>query len=157
MASVNPTKEEVIEAIRGYDFEGFDELVFCGYGEPTCALDILLEAARVAKEEKGLKTRLNTNGLGNEENGRNIVPELAEVVDSVSISLNAPDSAKYEAVTRPQVEGAFDKMVDFAGKCKEEIGNVKWSIVDVLPQDQIEACKQLSEKTGIELRIRHFT
>lgn len=154
---VNPTTEEVIEAIRGYDFEGFDELVFCGYGEPTCALDILLEAARVAKEEKGLKTRLNTNGLGNEENGRNIVPELAEVIDSVSISLNAPDSAKYESVTRPQVEGAFDKMVDFAGKCKEEIGNVKWSIVDVLPEDQIEACKQLSEKTGIELRIRHFT
>jgi radical SAM enzyme (TIGR04100 family) len=153
----NPTKEEVIDAIRNYDFEGFNELVFCGYGEPTCALDILLAAAKVAKEEKHLKTRLNTNGLGNEENGRNIIPELSEVIDSVSISLNAPDSAKYSEVTRPKYDGAFDKMVEFASKCKEKISSVKWSIVDVLPQEDIEKCQQLSDATGIQLRIRHFT
>jgi radical SAM enzyme (TIGR04100 family) len=153
----NPSKEEVLKTIREYDFTGYSELVFCGYGEPTCALDILLAAAKVAKEEKGLKVRLNTNGLGNEENGRNIVPELASVVDSISISLNAPDSAAYEKVTRPQVENAFDKMVDFARKAKENIGQVKWSIVDVLPKEDIEKCRRLSEETGIDLRIRHFT
>nr|WP_297763386.1 TIGR04100 family radical SAM protein [uncultured Butyrivibrio sp.] len=153
----NPSKEEVLKTIREYDFTGYSELVFCGYGEPTCALDILLAAAKVAKEEKGLKVRLNTNGLGNEENGRNIVPELASVVDSISISLNAPDSAAYEKVTRPQVENAFDKMVDFARKAKEKIGQVKWSIVDVLPKEDIEKCRRLSEETGIDLRIRHFT
>ena len=153
----NPSKEEVLKTIREYDFTGYNELVFCGYGEPTCALDILLAAAKVAKEEKGLKVRLNTNGLGNEENGRNIVPELASVVDSISISLNAPDSAAYEKVTRPQVENAFDKMVDFARKAKENIGQVKWSIVDVLPKEDIEKCRRLSEETGIDLRIRHFT
>ncbi|WP_026488857.1 TIGR04100 family radical SAM protein [Butyrivibrio sp. XBB1001] len=153
----NPSKEEVLKTIREYDFTGYNELVFCGYGEPTCALDILLAAAKIAKEEKGLKVRLNTNGLGNEENGRNIVPELASVVDSISISLNAPDSAAYEKVTRPQVENAFDKMVDFARKAKDSIGQVKWSIVDVLPKEDIEKCRRLSEETGIELRIRHFT
>ncbi|WP_092059166.1 TIGR04100 family radical SAM protein [Butyrivibrio sp. INlla14] len=153
----NPSKEEVIKTIREYDFTGYSELVFCGYGEPTCALDILLAAAKVAKEEKGLKVRLNTNGLGNEENGRNIVPELASVVDSISISLNAPDSAAYEKVTRPLVENAFDKMVDFARKAKDSIGQVKWSIVDVLPKEDIEKCRRLSEETGIDLRIRHFT
>ncbi len=153
----NPSKEEVLKTIREYDFTGYSELVFCGYGEPTCALDILLAAAKVAKEEKGLKVRLNTNGLGNEENGRNIVPELASVVDSISISLNAPDSAAYEKVTRPQVENAFDKMVDFARKAKDSIGQVKWSIVDVLPKEDIEKCRRLSEETGIDLRIRHFT
>ncbi|WP_044913902.1 TIGR04100 family radical SAM protein [Butyrivibrio sp. WCE2006] len=154
---VNPTKEEVIEAIRNYDFTGFDELVFCGYGEPTCELDILLAAAKVAKEEKHLKIRLNTNGLGNEENGRNIVPELADMIDSVSISLNAPGSEEYEKVTRPQVPDAFNKMVDFAVECKKRIKNVKWSIVDVLPEDEITRCKELSSKTGIDLRIRHYT
>ena len=153
----NPSKEEVIQAIRDYDFEGFKELVFCGYGEPTCALDILLDAAKVAKEEKGLKVRLNTNGLGNEENGRNIVPELAKVLDSVSISLNAPDSTEYEKVTRPQVSDAFTKMIDFAKKSKEEINDVRWSIVDVLPEEDIDKCKKLAEDTGIQLRIRHFT
>ncbi|WP_026511336.1 TIGR04100 family radical SAM protein [Butyrivibrio sp. LC3010] len=153
---VNPTKEEVIEAIRNYDFTGFDELVFCGYGEPTCELDILLAAAKVAKEEKHLKIRLNTNGLGNEENGRNIVPELADIIDSVSISLNAPGSEEYEKVTRPQVPDAFNKMVEFAVECKKRIKNVKWSIVDVLPKDEITKCKELSSKTGIDLRIRHY-
>ena len=153
----NPSKEEVIQAIRDYDFEGFKELVFCGYGEPTCALDILLDAAKVAKEEKGLKVRLNTNGLGNEENGRNIVPELAKVIDSVSISLNAPNSTEYEKVTRPQVSDAFTKMIDFAKKSKEEINDVRWSIVDVLPKEDIDKCKKLAEDTGIQLRIRHFT
>ena len=153
----NPSKDVVLDAIRNYDFTGFDELVFCGYGEPTCALDTLLAAAKIAKEEKGLRTRLNTNGLGNEENGRNIVSELAEVIDSVSISLNAPDSARYQEVSRPKYENGFDKMVDFAKKCKEKIKDVKWSIVDVLSNEDIERCRQLSENTGIELRIRHFT
>ncbi len=152
----NPSKDVVLDAIRNYDFTGFDELVFCGYGEPTCALDTLLAAAKIAKEEKGLRTRLNTNGLGNEENGRNIVFELAEVIDSVSISLNAPDSARYQEVSRPKYENGFDKMVDFAKKCKEKIKDVKWSIVDVLSNEDIERCRQLSENTGIELRIRHF-
>jgi len=153
----NPTKEEVIEAVRKFDFNGYEELVFCGYGEPTCALDILLEAAKVAKEEKLLKVRLNTNGLGNEENGRNIVPELAKVVDSVSISLNAPNSIEYEEVTRPSYANAFDKMVDFAKKCKDEIGDVRWSIVDILPEDDIEKCRELSQETGISLRVRHYS
>ena len=153
----NPSKEEIIDAIRSYDFTGFDELVFCGYGEPTCELDTLISAARIAKGEKFLKTRLNTNGLGNEENGHNIVPELAEVIDSVSISLNAPDASKYQEVTRPRDENGFDKMVDFALKCKEQIKDVKWSIVDVLPSEDIDKCKKLSEETGIELRIRHYT
>ena len=153
----NPSKEEIIDAIRSYDFTGFDELVFCGYGEPTCELDTLISAARIAKGEKFLKTRLNTNGLGNEENGHNIVPELAEVIDSVSISLNAPDASKYQEVTRPRYENGFDKMVDFALKCKEQIKDVKWSIVDVLPSEDIDKCKKLSEETGIELRIRHYT
>ena len=154
---VNPTKEEVLNAIRNYDFTGFDELVFCGYGEPTCELDILLEAARTAKEEKSLKTRLNTNGLGNEQNGRDIVPELAKVIDSVSISLNAPDPVKYQEVTRPQYDNGFEKMIDFATRCRKKIKDVKWSIVDVLPEEDIEKCRQLSESTGVELRIRHFS
>ncbi len=153
---VNPTKEEVIQAIRDYDFTGFKELVFCGYGEPTCALDILLSAAKVAKEEKGLRVRLNTNGLGNAENGRDIIPELSEVFDSVSISLNAPEKKKYEEVVRPQVPDAFDVMCSFAKSCKEKISDVRMSIVDVLPEGETSQCKELTESLGIPLRIRHF-
>ena len=153
---VNPGKEEVLKAIRDYDFTGFKELVFCGYGESTCELDILLSAARLAREEKNLRTRLNTNGLGNAENGRNIVPELSEVFDSVSISLNAPEKDKYEEVVRPLVPNAFEEMCDFAKKCKEKIGDVRMTIVDVLPEDEKEKCHQLAGSLGIPLRVRQF-
>ncbi len=153
----NPSKGEVIQAIRDYDFTGFEELVFCGYGEPTCALDILLAAAKVAREEKHLRVRLNTNGLGNAENKRDIVPELAEVLDSVSISLNAPEKEKYEQVVRPQVSDAFEEMCKFAKASKEKIGDVRMTIVDVLPDDVVEKCKELTKQLGIPLRVRHFT
>lgn len=153
---VNPTKEQVLQAIKEYDFTGCEELVFCGYGEPTCALEILLAAARYAKEEKGLKTRLNTNGLGNAWHGRDIVSELSEVIDSVSISLNAPSAEKYDAVVKPQVADAFHQMCDFAVKCKEKIPYVRLTIVDVIGDEDIAACKKLAKDLGITLYIRHF-
>ncbi len=152
----NPSKEQVLEAIRNYDFEGRKELVFCGYGEPTCELDILLAAAKCAKEEKGLSLRLNTNGLGSAYNGRDIVPDLAEYIDSVSISLNAPTAEAYNKVTRPQLDNAYEEMKSFARRCKELIPEVKWSVVDVISDEEIEECRKISEEEGITLRVRNF-
>lgn len=154
---VNPSKEEVLDAIKNFDFTGYKELVFCGYGEPTCQLDILLEAADYAKKEKGLKTRLNTNGQGTAENGHDIVPELAKVIDSVSVSLNAPTKKEYEDVTRPLLDNGFDNMLAFTKRCREVIGDVRWSIVDVLPEEEKDRCIALSEEHDIPLRIRKFS
>ena len=153
----NPTKAEVLDAIRDFDFSGYDELVFCGYGEPTCQLDILLEAAAFAKKEKHLKIRLNTNGQGSVENGRDIVPELAKVIDSVSVSLNAPTKEDYEKVTRPLHTNGFENILEFTKRCREEIKDVRWSIVDVLPQEEIDRCLALSREHDIPLRIRKKT
>ena len=151
---INPTLDEVLDAIRDFDFTGYNELVFCGYGEPTCQLDILLEAAAYAKREKNLKIRLNTNGQGSAQNGRDIVPELAGVIDSVSVSLNAPSKEEYEEVTRPLHPNGFEHMIEFTKRCREEIKDVRWSIVDVLPPEEIERCRALSIKHDIPLKIR---
>ncbi len=153
----NPSLEKVLDAIKDFDFTGYKELVFCGYGEPTCQLDILLEAAAYAKREKGLKTRLNTNGQGSAENGHDIVPELAKVIDSVSVSLNAPSKREYEEVTRPLFDNGFENMIDFTQRCREVIGDVRWSIVDVLPEEEKERCIALSKEHDIPLRIRKFS
>lgn len=150
----NPTLAQVLDAIRDFDFSGFNELVFCGYGEPTCQLDILLEAAAFAKREKNLRIRLNTNGQGSVENGRDIVPELAKVIDSVSVSLNAPSKEEYEAVTKPIHPDGFANMLEFTKRCREEIKDVRWSIVDVLPEEEIERCRALSKEHDIPLKIR---
>ena len=152
----NPTLEEVKAAVDEFDFSGYEELVFCGYGEPTCEVDMLVETAKYVKEKTGLKIRLNTNGLGNLYNKRDIVPELATVIDSISISLNAPDSESYNKVTRPQFENAFEALLSFAESCNKVIPLTQLSIVDVLPKEDIEKCQALADERGIKLRIRKF-
>ena len=111
--TVDPTYDEIIAAIDAFDFTGYEEFVFCGYGEPTCALDILEKTAKYVKEKYKLPIRVNTNGLGNLYHGRDIVPELAEYVDSVSISLNAANAEEYNKVTRPTFDNAYEAMLDF--------------------------------------------
>ena len=151
-----PTLEEILQVMDQFDFTGFDELVYCGYGEPTCALENLLASAKYAKEKLGIRIRLNTNGLGNLYHKRNIIPELAQVIDSVSISLNAPTAEKYQAVTRPQFENAFQAMLDFGKEANHAFKHTQFSIVDVLPKDEIEACQKIADDLGVYLKIRRF-
>ena len=152
-----PTLDEIRQALDGFDFTGYDELVFCGYGEPTCALDNLLASAAYAKEKYHISIRLNTNGLGNLYHNRNIIPELARVIDSISISLNAPTAEKYEAVTRPQFENAYPALLEFASLAKASFQHAQLTIVDVLPADEIAACQKLADDRGIYLKIRKYS
>ena len=152
-----PTLEEIIAAMNDFDFNGYDELVYCGYGEPTCALENLMKSAAYAKEKYNIKVRLNTNGLGNLYHGRNIISELAKVVDRVSISLNAPTAERYQEVTRPQFDNAFPAMLEFASMAKDAFEHTQLSIVDVLSEDDIKACQKIADDRGIYLRIRKFS
>ena len=152
-----PTLEEIETAMDAFDFTGYDELVYCGYGEPTCALESLLASAAYIKEKHPeIKIRLNTNGLANLYHGRNIIPELAKVVDRVSISLNAPTAEKYQEVTRPQFENAFEAMLNFASEAKDAFEHTHLSIVDVLPVEEIEECQRIADEVGVYLKIRKF-
>lgn len=96
----NPTIDEIIAEIDKFDFSKYNNsITICGYGEPTCALNNLIDACKHLRE-KGVKIRLNTNGLSDLINKRETAKEICEVIDSVSISLNAPTAEKYDAVTR---------------------------------------------------------
>ena len=74
-----PTAQEVEAAFEKLDLSEFQEIVFCGFGEPTCALDVLLEVARWLKQHYTLPIRINTNGQGSLIAGRDISGELAEI------------------------------------------------------------------------------
>lgn len=152
-----PTLAEIKKAIDSFDFSAYSELVYCGYGEPTCALDNLLKSAAYVKERYPVAIRLNTNGLGNLYHGRNIVPELAQVVDSVSISLNAPTAEKYQEVTRPQFENAYPALLEFAALSQAAFQHTQLSIVDVLPADEIAACRKIADERGICLKVRKYS
>ena len=154
---VNPTLDEIMAAIDDFDFNGYDEFVFCGYGEPTCALPELLEIAAYVKEKYDLKIRVNTNGLGNLYNQKNIIPEMAKVVDSVSISLNAPTAKEYDEVTRPQFENAYEAMLAFAKESNTSFSHTQLTIVDVLSKEAQEKCQEVADSIGVYLRIRKFS
>ena len=151
-----PALEEIKTAIDAFDFSGYEEFVFCGYGEPTCALDHLLASARYVKEKTGLPIRVNSNGLGNLYHKRDIVPELATVVDSISISLNAPNAKEYEKVTRPSFDNAYEAMLDFAEECGKMIPHTQLSIVDILSPEDIAACQKIADERGVHLKVRPF-
>lgn len=151
-----PTLEEIKKAIDNFDFTDYKELVYCGYGEPTCALDNLLASAAYVKEKHAISIRLNTNGLGNLYHNQNIVPALAAVIDSISISLNAPTVEKYESITRPQFKNAYPALLEFASLCQKVFHHTQFSIVDVLSADEIAACQKIADEKGISLKIRKY-
>lgn len=153
----DPTIDEIKSEIDNFDFSPYNEVVFCGYGEPTQALDNLIEAAKYLKEKHALKIRLNSNGLSDLVNGKPTAHLLEGVVDSISISLNAPDAESYQRVTRSKFgEDAYPALLKFAEDCKKYIPNVKFTVVDVLSEDEIAECKKISEKMGIPLRVREW-
>lgn len=92
--------EKVIAAINGMgDIKKFKEVVFCGFGEPTYKVAEMCAVAEYV-HEKGLTTRLNTNGQGNLVNKRDILPELKGKIDKINISLNASCAEKYQPICR---------------------------------------------------------
>lgn len=80
----------------------YKQLVFCGFGEPTMRMAELAALAAFARHRwPGLELRLNTVGLGDLIQGRDIVPELKSSIDMVSVSLNTTDPAQWIAMHRP--------------------------------------------------------
>ena len=152
-----PSFEEIAEAFDAFDKGGISEAVFCGYGEPTVRVEMLLKTAEYIKSKSDMKLRLNTNGLVRLIHKDFDINRFKGLVDSVSISLNAPSAARYNEVTRPSFgESAYDEMLDFAVKMKDICGEVSFTVVDVISEDEISECKKISERLGIPLRVRSY-
>ena len=151
-----PTADEVKAEFEKWDLSRYTEIVFCGFGEPTCALDVLLEVAKWLKQHCNLPIRVNTNGHGSMIAGRNIAPELAECVDTVSISLNHPDPAQYQKLVRGKFgDKTFAGMLDFA-RCSVAAGlKVVMTTVDTtITHEEEEQCRKICEEVGATYRIR---
>ena len=153
-----PTIEEIKNAIDGYDFSGKDTAVFCGYGEPTNALDNLIKSAEYLKEKfPSMKLRLNTNGLSDLINGRETAKEICALFDSVSISLNDVSSEEYDKITRNIYPGkAYEAMLKFAKDCVNEGINVRLSVVDVIGEEKIKKAKEIAESIGADFLCRKY-
>jgi TatD DNase family protein len=148
-----PEADEVIAEIG--DPTRYDEVVFCGYGEPTIRLEVLKQVARRVKELGG-RTRLNTDGHGNMINKRNIVPELAGLIDAVSVSLNSTDPEQYGALMRIDGPRNFAAMVEFAREAVRLLPRVTLTIVDLHDVDEERARTFVEKEIGAVFATRPF-
>lgn len=153
-----PTVQEVLEESKKFDLTSYREIVFCGFGEPTERLDALLEIASAWKaEHPSLVIRINTNGLSDLSYGENTAKRMAGIIDKVSVSMNSSNKEHYLALTRSKFGiQSYEAMLQFAVHCRECGIDVRYSIVDVLPPEEIEECKRISAARGVPLKIRKY-
>lgn len=153
-----PTVQEVCDSIDTWDLEKYDEIVFCGYGEPTERLDDLLKVAAYIKSKGDFKTRINTNGLADLIWNQPTAHKLEGLIDTVSISLNATNKEDYLKAVRPKFGiDSYDAMLKFAEDCTKYVPNVVMSVVDVVttPEEQ-EASRKICESVGAKFRVRPY-
>lgn len=152
----DPSYDEVVAAFQKKDMSEYDEVVFCGFGEPTEAFDILVQVADYVKKDYGKTIRINTNGLGNLVNGRDICPELAGRVDEISISLNTPNAEEYNKLVRPKFGiSSYQAMLDFAREAAQYVPSVTFTTVDTtLTKEEEQQCAQICRDLGVHYRIR---
>jgi len=154
-----PSVAEVEKELSLLPWDKIGEVVFCGFGEPTLRLDALTELLRFVKENyPDHGTRLNTNGLGELEYGRDIASEFRGILDTVSISLNAASAEKYYELTRAKFgPESYEGMLTFAEHCQAYVPHVVLTIVDhVTSAEDIETCRKICEKRGLSLRVRPY-
>lgn len=153
-----PTIDEIKKDFETRNLEKYDAVVFCGYGEPMMRTDAVIEIAKWLKEKNpNVKIRINTNGQANMICGRDITPELEGAIDSVSISLNAENAQKYQQLCKSQFgESAYDGLLEFARLAKEYVPEVAFTVVDIMPKDEIEHCCEIAEDCGVSFRVREF-
>ena len=154
-----PSAEEIISALqKEMAAQPVKEIVFCGYGEPTMRLKVLLEtAAKIKQLYPKIKLRLNTVGLGSLVNGRDISGELAKNIDEISISLNSPDEKEWQKIVRPKAPYAaqgYQAVLNFVRSCAAKINTIV-SIVDKQNID-VEKTQKLAQSLGAKLRVREY-
>ena len=154
-----PTVEEVCREIDRR-LPGRKELVFCGFGEPTERLDDLLAVAKdVRAKHPDVPIRVNTNGLSDLIANAPTAARFAGLVDTLSISLNAPTAEEYFFLCRPKFgRDSYDAMLAFAREAKQHVAKVVLSVVRTpeLTPEKEAACRAVADSVGVPLRVRNF-
>lgn len=152
--------DDVKEQLKNFQIDN-NEIVFCGYGEPLIKIEEVKELAKYIKENyKNTKIRINTNGMANMIHKRDVVPELKENIDAVSISLNAENDELYNQISRPaeKYKGAYSRVKEFIWYCSkaglETTATIVTGYKDYKPD--VEKCEQIAKNLGAKFRIREW-
>ena len=150
-----PTIDELKAELEKFNLDEYEEVVFCGYGEPLMRINEVVEFANYIKTKKNIKIRVNTNGLADLIHKKKTAVLLKDAIDAVSISLNAPNEEVYLEVAKPAFGmKSFDAMLSFAKDCKTCIKEICFSVVDEITDEEIRQSQELADSLDIPLRVR---
>ena len=148
----NPSAAEVLAAMG--DFSAYQEIVFCGYGEPTLALKTVLTVAREVKKRTAIPIRINTDGLANRVYRTDITPQFRGLIDAISVSLNAQNEEIYNRHNQPTLPGSYPAMLDFLQRVQAHVPSVTATVVEGLEGVDVAACQRIAEGLGVKFRKR---
>ena len=148
-----PSAQQVLDQIEDPCF--YNEIVFCGYGEPTYRLETMLGISSQLKQQ-GAITRLDTNGQGDLINGKEILPLLKGKIDKISVSLNAACNEDYQRICRPSFgEEAFPAVCKFIREAVALGFDVTATAV-AIPELDLEPIAELAQRLGAKWRVRMY-
>lgn len=153
----NSTAQDVIKQFE--TFEPTKEVIFCGYGEPMLKLEELKQVAKYIKNKyPEIKIRINTNGHANFVYKRNVVPELKDLIDEFSVSLNGATKEEYDELSQPKFENAYDEVKKFIKACADEKISVVASVVEGYKGRHLdlEKCEKIATDLGAKFRVREW-
>ena len=155
--SREPTVEEIWESISERDLSKYKQIVFCGYGEPTCRLDDVLTLCDKIRSVSDIPIRLNTNGLSDLICGKETAPLFKGKLDSISVSLNASTPEKYDALCHSRFGlDALPAILNFTKDVRNYVPSVRMTVVDTMDDEELAACRALCETTGADFVVRHY-
>ena len=156
MLDREPTVDEVKEELRKWDVQTYDEVIFCGYGEPTERLDEVLEIAAFVKAAYGKPVRLNTIGLADLIWEKETAPLLSGKIDAVSISMNESDAEGFMALCHPRFGiRSYDAVIKYIKDVKKYVPNVAVSVVrGTITKESLEKCRKKAAELGVDFKVR---
>lgn len=154
-----PTIEEIINALQdAINMRNWNEIVFCGFGEPLERLDAIIQVCKWIRRFYGKPAaiRVDTNGHGYLINaGRDVIKELHDAgVNKISVSLNAQDSETYSQICKPKFEKAFESVIDFVRKAREVFDAEVTAVA--IPEVDVEKVREIANSLNVRFRLREY-
>ena len=154
-----PTVEEICADIDKRDLSKYSEAVFCGYGEPSYRLEEIRKVALYIKKKcPTLPVRINTTGHSDLIYGCDTAPLYEGAFDTVSISLNTPNSESYVKLCHPVFkDDAFEGLKIFAKNVNNYVQNTMFSVVkETLSEEELVECEKIAKECGVTLKVRTY-
>ena len=153
------TLDDIINQFQSYNPTP-KEVVFCGYGEPFLRREMMKEFCKyLRKNYPEIKIRVNTNGHANAIYKTNVAEEFKDLIDAVSVSLNASNSSEYDEICKPKIQNAYSEVKKFIKACVDAGIDVSASVVtgfDKIHNIDVEKCEEISRELGAKFRNREF-